>query len=42
MRAGTENVSGIVGLGAAAQAAHQVMPSRYAHLLDLKQYFRSQ
>lgn len=38
MRAGTENVYGIVGLGAAAQLAHQNMHTDAAHIQTLKQY----
>ncbi|HRI28011.1 MAG TPA: cysteine desulfurase family protein [Chitinophagales bacterium] len=38
MRAGTENVYGIVGLGAATQLAHQNMHTDAAHIKTLKQY----
>ncbi len=36
MRAGTENVIGIVGMGKAAEIAHQDMESRIAHLKPLR------
>jgi cysteine desulfurase len=38
-RAGTENLTGIIGMGKAAELAARDMDARYRHLLDLKQYF---
>lgn len=42
MRAGTENVAGIVGLAAALKKCYGKMDEKNAHLLDLKHYFRDQ
>lgn len=41
-RAGTENLTGIIGMGKAAELATRDMDARYRHLLDLKQYFLAQ
>ena len=41
MRAGTENLSGIVGFGAAAELAIQEGPRRHAHLLSLRERFEA-
>lgn len=38
-RAGTENLTGIIGMGKAAELAARDMDARYRHLLDLKTYF---
>jgi cysteine desulfurase len=38
LRAGTENVSGIVGLGKAAELAQAELPQRAAHLVELRDY----
>ncbi|RJP43803.1 MAG: cysteine desulfurase [Desulfobacteraceae bacterium] len=38
-RAGTENLTGIIGMGKAAELAARDMDARYRHLLDLKRYF---
>lgn len=38
-RAGTENLTGIIGMGKAAELAARDKDARYRHLLDLKQYF---
>ncbi len=36
LRAGTHNISGIVGMGAAAKIAHEKLPERRDHLLSLR------
>lgn len=41
MRAGTENLAGIVGFGAAAELAIQEGPRRRAHLLNLRERFEA-
>lgn len=38
-RAGTENLTGIIGMAKAAELAARDMDARYRHLLDLKHYF---
>jgi len=40
MRAGTENVAGIVGLAAAAQLAYDELDKDRAHILELKHYLK--
>lgn len=42
MRAGTENVPGIVGMAAALQKCYENLPEKDAHLLRLKNYFKTQ
>ena len=42
LRAGTENVYGIVGLAAAAKKAYQNLEKDKAHILELKQYLKFQ
>jgi cysteine desulfurase len=42
MRAGTENVAGIVGFGAAAELARQELNSRAAHMGRLREYLEQQ
>jgi len=36
LRAGTHNIAGIVGMGAAAKVAHEKLPERRDHLLQLR------
>ena len=40
MRAGTENVSGIAGLGLAAEIASNFEKENFSHLLELENYFK--
>ena len=40
MRAGTENVSGIAGLGLAAEMASNFEKENFSHLLELENYFK--
>ena len=40
MRAGTENVSGIAGLGLAAEIASKFEKENFSHLLELENYFK--
>ena len=40
MRAGTENVSGIAGLGLAAEIASNFEKENFSHLLELESYFK--
>ena len=41
MRAGTENVSGVAGLGLAAEIANQSINENFSHLLDLENHFKT-
>jgi len=41
IRAGTENISGIAGLGVAAKLAYQNLNSRIDHLFQLEKYFKN-
>ena len=41
IRAGTENISGIAGLGVAAKLAYQNLSSRIDHLFQLEKYFKN-
>jgi cysteine desulfurase len=41
-RAGTENVTGIVGLGKAAELARQHLPERLEHMRALRDYFEAE
>ncbi|MEL6924480.1 MAG: aminotransferase class V-fold PLP-dependent enzyme, partial [Bacteroidota bacterium] len=42
MRAGTENIYGIVGLAKAFELAHEEMEARSQHIRSLRQYFKDQ
>ena len=41
LRAGTENISGIAGLGLAAEIANRALDQNFTHLLDLENHFRN-
>ncbi len=41
LRAGTENISGIAGLGLAAEIANRALDKNFTHLLDLENHFRN-
>lgn len=41
LRAGTENISGIAGLGLAAEIANRAIDQNFTHLLDLENHFRN-
>ena len=42
MRAGTENIAGIVGLGKAIQLAYAELDHDMSHILELKNYMKAQ
>ena len=41
LRAGTENISGIAGLGLAAEIANRALDQNFTHLVDLENHFRN-